>query len=88
MHEMKVILATLISRFDFTAAPGFEPHLDLDRFNLFIALRSNNGVRIGVVARRTAKQSAAELGIVVEQTDCSIVESSAHLPTASRAPKV
>jgi cytochrome P450 len=54
MYEMKVILATLIRSFDFDAAEGFQPDLDLDRFGLFIALRSTNGVHV-VVARRTAK---------------------------------
>ena len=54
MHEMKVMLATLIRRFDFGAVEGFRPDLDLDRFGLFIALRSTNGVHVAV-ARRTVR---------------------------------
>jgi hypothetical protein len=51
MHEIKVMLATLIRRFDFDAAERFEPDLDLDRFGLFIALRSTNGVHVRVALR-------------------------------------
>jgi hypothetical protein len=61
MHEMKLMLATLIRRFDFEAAEGFEPDLDLDRFGLFIALRSTNGVHVGV-ARRTVKAYGPKTG--------------------------
>ena len=57
MHEMKVMLATLIRRFDFHAVEGFEPNLDLDRFGLFIALRSTNGARVAISHRSTANSS-------------------------------
>lgn len=60
MHEMKLLLATLIHRFDFHAAEGFEPDLDLDRFGLFIALRSTNGVRIAISRRNMMNSSCAQ----------------------------
>jgi cytochrome P450 len=66
MHEIKVMLATLIRRFDFDAAERFEPDLDLDRFGLFIALRSTNGVHVRV-APRTEKASLSATAHPIEK---------------------
>ena len=52
MHEVKVLLATLLRHFDLLSDEGFEPDLDLDRFGLFLALQPLHGVRIAVVHRR------------------------------------
>jgi cytochrome P450 len=52
MHEMKVVLAVLLRRFDLRSAEGFEPDLDLDRFGLFIALQPLRGVRLAIAPRR------------------------------------
>ena len=54
MHEMKVVLAVLLHRFDFRLNGDFTPNIELDKFGLFVSMYPTNGVRL-TIARRQAR---------------------------------
>ena len=52
MYEMKVVLAIMLYRFDFQAAPNFVAELELGKFGLFLTTFPKDGVEM-VVSPRT-----------------------------------